>query len=212
MSDTPLFGPDDGVEDVEALLSELDTADLELTAPPADVWVGIEAAMRGDRDNVRSISSRRSGFGRRFLAAAAAIAAMSAGAVVISSLRGGGDDVVASANLAYDPDAFDPLGADATATARLVERDGGFDIRLDDASLPDPDANDLELWLIAVAADGTLDVQPVALVDPASPGVYAVPAGLDPDVYSTVDISIEPRDGDEAHSGRSILRGELTDV
>ena len=40
----------------------------------------------------------------------------------------------------------------------------------------------------------------------------AVPAELDPDVYSIVDISIEPRDGDEQHSGRSILRGALTEV
>jgi len=35
---------------------------------------------------------------------------------------------------------------------------------------------------------------------------------LDPDVYSIVDIGIEPRDGDVAHSGRSILRGTLTDA
>ena len=68
---------------------------------------------------------------------------------------------------------------------------------------------DLELWLIAAQPDGSLDVQPVALVDAGSPGTYDVPADLDPDTYSIVDISIEPRDGDEAHSGRSILRGEL---
>ena len=37
-------------------------------------------------------------------------------------------------------------------------------------------------------------------------------AGLDPDVYSTVDISIAPRDGDEMHSGRSILRGTLAEA
>jgi hypothetical protein len=50
----------------------------------------------------------------------------------------------------------------------------------------------------------------VSLVDPAAPGTYAVPADLDPDTYSVVDISIEPRDGDDAHSGRSILRGQLS--
>ena len=54
------------------------------------------------------------------------------------------------------------------------------------------------------------DVQPVSLVDPTAPGTYAVPAELDPDTYSVVDISIEPRDGDDAHSGRSILRGQLS--
>lgn len=61
-------------------------------------------------------------------------------------------------------------------------------------------------------AGAITDVQPVSLVDPTSPGTYAVPPGLDPDVYTVVDISIEPRDGDAAHSGRSILRGGLTDA
>lgn len=211
MSDTPVFGPDDRTDEVEALLRELDTDDLQLATPPADVWDGIEAAI-GDElpAEVVSITGRRSGFTTRFLAAAAAIAVVAAGVAIVSSLRGDDTTVVATADLAYDPDAFDPLGADAAATAELVERDGRFEIRLDDASLPDPAGEDLELWLIAVTADGSLDVQPVSLVDPGSPGTYAVPAGLDPDVHSIVDISVEPRDGDDTHSGRSILRGELT--
>ncbi len=38
---------------------------------------------------------------------------------------------------------------------------------------------------------------------------FEVPAGYDPELYSVVDISIEPHDGDDSHSGRSILRGAL---
>lgn len=217
MSDTPLFEPGDDVGDIETLLRELEAADHELTPPPDDVWLGIEAAIQGDaaaESVVVSMADRRSGFGRRFLAAAAAFVVLAAGAVVVASLRGGDDDVVvATARLAYDPEAFDPLGADAAATAQLVERDGAFEIRLDDATLPDPAENDLELWLISTDADGAItDVQPVSLVDASAPGTYAVPAELDPDVYQVVDISVEPRDGDEAHSGRSILRGVLDDV
>ena len=216
MSDTPLFGPNDDVDHIEALLREIETSDHDLTPPPADVWQGIEAAIHADEEasaEVVTLASRRSTFGTRFLAAAAAIAILAVGAVVVASMRGSDDVVVATAQLAYDPEAFDPLGADAAATARLVERDGGFEIRLDDASLPDPAENDLELWLISTDADGAItDVQPVSLVDAAAPGTYAVPAALDPDVYTIVDISVEPRDGDEAHSGRSILRGTLADV
>ncbi len=216
MSDTPLFGPNDDVDHIEALLREIETSDHDLTPPPADVWQGIEAAIHADEEasaEVVTLGSRRSTFGTRFLAAAAAIAILAVGAVVVASMRGSDDVVVATAQLAYDPEAFDPLGADAAATARLVERDGGFEIRLDDASLPDPAENDLELWLISTDADGAItDVQPVSLVDAAAPGTYAVPAALDPDVYTIVDISVEPRDGDEAHSGRSILRGTLAAV
>ena len=217
MSDTPLFGPDDRVDDIEALLRELDASDLEVATPPADIWDGIEAAIRADADvpnhrggTVVPLAPRSSRFRAAFLSAAAVAILITVGAVVVNS-TGGGDTTVAAATLVHQAD-FDPLGADASATAKLVESDGAFQIRLDDARLPDPEANDLELWLIAAADDGSLDVRPVSLVDPASPGSYTVPAGLDPAVYSIVDISIEPRDGDEAHSGRSILRGTLTEA
>ena len=52
----------------------------------------------------------------------------------------------------------------------------------------------------------------IGLVDPGYPGPLDVPAGYDPSAYFVVDISIEPRDGDAGHSGRSILRGPLLDV
>lgn len=39
---------------------------------------------------------------------------------------------------------------------------------------------------------------------------YAVPEGYSTAEYSVVDISVEPRDGVEQHSGRTILRGELS--
>lgn len=214
MSETPLFDHEDDIADIEALLREIEAEDLQLTDPPADVWQGIADAIRDDEHTatVVSLAERRARFTPRLLTAAAAIVLLIAGAVVVS--RGGSDDVVvATAQLSYDPDAFDPLGAGAAATARLVEGDDGYEIRLDDASLPDPPENDLELWLISTDDDGAItDVQPVSLVDAASPGTYAVPTTLDPDVYTVVDISIEPRDGNEAHSGRSILRGVLADV
>ncbi len=209
--ETPLFRPEDRVDDIEALLRELDAGDAELTAPPADLWAGIDAAISDERTaEIVSLEDRRPKFSTRFLAAAAAFVVVAAGVAVVASLRSTDSAVVASAVLVHDAAAFDPLGADASATARLIERDGAFEIRLDDAALPDPEANDLELWLIATDADGEItDVQPVSLVDAARPGSYAVPSALDPDVYSIVDISIEPRDGDETHSGRSILRGTL---
>lgn len=214
MSDAPLFGADDHVEDVEALLRDLDASDMDITTPPADVWTGIEAAIAADQPAaVVPLRRSRSTFRTRFLAAAAAFAAVAGGAALVASLVGTDDEpVVATAELAYDPETFDEAGAESSATAELIERDGRFEIRLDEASLPNPDGEDLELWLIAVGDDGALDVQPVALVDPTSPGTYEVPADLDPSVHSIVDISVEPRDGVETHSGRSILRGPLLDV
>lgn len=41
-------------------------------------------------------------------------------------------------------------------------------------------------------------------------GSFAVPADVDTDQFSVVDVSQEPTDGGTEHSGDSIVRGQLT--
>jgi Anti-sigma-K factor rskA len=234
MSDTTPDNHDErDLIEVELLLRSLTADDLVAPpAPPAGVWASIqgELAASGDLTSaaptvpvtnsapatpIVSLAERRARRAGpyRWFAAAAAVVLVAAGVAVVATRGGDANDVVATAQLTWDPAAFDPLGENATARAELVERDGRFEIVLTDTALPveiEEDA-DLELWLISLDAQGApADVQPVSLVDPTTPGTYAVPANLDPDTYSVVDISIEPRDGDDAHSGRSILRGQLS--
>lgn len=233
MSDmTPDNHDEHDLLEIEMLLRSLTADDLVAPpAPPAGLWASIqgELAASGDLTSAAATESapqmaappvvslaehrvRRAG-PYRFLAAAAAAVVIVAGVAVVAARGGGAQDVVATAQLTWDAAAFDPLGENATARAELVQRDGGYELVLTDTTLPASveESADLELWLIKLGPDGSpADVQPVSLVDPTSPGTYAVPANLDPDTYSVVDISIEPRDGDEAHSGRSILRGQLS--
>ena len=103
--------------------------------------------------------------------------------------------------------------ADADALVSLHDADGTFRLSVDESDLPDLNAEtaDLELWLIQPDADGNpADLVSLGLIDPTDPGTFDVPEGFDPDVFFVVDISVEPRDGNAAHSGRSILRGALT--
>jgi anti-sigma-K factor RskA len=208
------------LDHIEALLAELDDDDLAPAAPPPDVWAGIEqrVADHGSPSSgtasVRSIADRP---GRRSIVTwglAAAAAAVLVIAATIAVVGGGtADEVVSAAALTFDPAAFDPRGADATADAHLVDRDGAYAIRLTGTSFPQLADDDLELWLIEPDAEGNpVDVAPVALVDPDGDGTYDVPPDLDPNTHFVVDISIEPRDGDAAHSGQSILRGALEPV
>lgn len=196
---------------LEELLRQLDVDDLDPQPAPAAVWEAIELAIADDRPAapVRTLTPRR----RQTVwwAAAAAIVALAGAGVLLRAFDGGTrGDVVSAAVLAFDPASFDPRGAGAAARAQLVERDGALVIELTDAELPDVAGSDLELWLIEPDATGTpVDVVPVSLVDRAGDGVYAVPSGIDPATHFVVDISIEPRDGDAAHSGKSILRGAL---
>ncbi|HSJ90573.1 MAG TPA: anti-sigma factor [Ilumatobacter sp.] len=199
--------------EIEALIAELEPADLEPVTPPPDVWAGIERQLADEPAPVVDLARRRATTTRApwLLGVAAALVLVVVGVAVVMN-RSTDEAVLATAELAHDAEAFDPLGAGATATARLVERDGGFEIVLDDASFPTVDEDaDLELWLIEADDTGAIvDVAPVSLV--SGPGSYTVPATLDVSTHRIVDISIEPRDGDDAHSGRSILRGTLVEA
>ena len=211
MSDRPDRRDD---AEIEAKLRELHAEGLELLQPPPEVWDGIESAVRsGDElgGRVVPLEPRRRSARRIVLSGAAAAVLAIAGVAAWVATTGDPDAVIASSTLAYDPDSFDPLGAAARASAELVERDGGHRIVIVDAVLPAVEAEaDLEAWLIRPDDQGNVaDLVSLGVVDPADPGSLAVPAGYDPALYSVVDISVEPRDGDPAHSGRSILRGML---
>ena len=63
-----------------------------------------------------------------------------------------------------------------------------------------------EVWLIRNDAAALISL---GVLDGDS-GSFVIPDGVDLDEYSIVDISVEPIDGDPAHSGDSIVRGQLT--
>lgn len=242
MADEQSSGTDDDLAEVIATIRALDADDLAIVEPPTDVWDGIEAAIAHDEPvraddppqravravtTTPSITSFREAHERRraaqpppsrrlsrsMLLAAAAVAVVVAGVVAFQTMRSSGPDVVATADLVFDPTAYDPLGENAVASAKLVEDDDGLGVELEDATLPgsalENQGLDLELWLLETDDSG-------AVVDLVSLGVvdeldhrFEVPEGYDPTRYRVVDISVEPRDGDPQHSGRTILRGPL---
>ena len=89
-------------------------------------------------------------------------------------------------------------------TAVLQEVDGNrvLDVGLD-ANLGE---GFREVWLI----DSDLERLVSLGILTGDEGVFEVPDGLDLDDFVIVDVSDEPYDGDPAHSGNSIVRGELS--
>ena len=205
--------------EIEDLLRDLDLEDLELLEPPEDTWEGIEAAIRTPDEtgadetgaNVIDLQSRSQRTRRVMLGIAAALLLAAIALTTYTLTRDDPEVVVAAASLSYDSGAFDPLGAHARAGAQLLVADGAHSIRIVNAALPAPEAGaDLEVWLIRPDEEGNVaDLVSLGVVDPADPGTLIVPADYDPTVFTVVDISVEPRDGDPSHSGRSILRGPL---
>lgn len=203
---------------VEDLLREVTAQDAELSSPPSDVWDRIAAEVDHEPAGVDvvSLDSRRRLPLRAVLGGVvAAIVLLLAGFAVLARSSNEDPTVVATADLSYDPTQFDVLGADASAQVALVDDGGTLRIDVENSRLPTPNGEnaDLELWLIEPDADGNpAELVSLGTVDPERPGEFAVPATTDPSVFSVVDISVEPRDGNAQHSGRSILRGSFTAV
>jgi len=223
--------PDELGEDAASLArvveigSSLEDADLERVPPPADLWDRIAARLdeepqqardsdeRIERDTPAQVASPGTGDGvgsgvvvplaprRRpalWIGAAAAVAVVIAGIVGISVTR---DDtsreVVASANL-------EVLEGPATASAELVRTDDGDRLIVTAQDMPPaPEGSHYELWLVDPEVSDPRSLGPMT-----GSTEIVVPSTIDPADYPVVDISLQA-DGQQEHSGHSLLRGTL---
>jgi hypothetical protein len=177
--------------------------------PPPSVWTSIAAAtgvssaprpepVEPPVADVVPLRPRRT---RPWLiAVAAAVVGAAVGAGAVAVLQGDDDgSAVAAAEL-------DPLeDADASGSARVVERPDGTRVLELDLEAPALDDAYYEVWLLKPDVSGLV---PVGTTE-AGTSQFEIPAGLDLGQYPVVDVSVEPLDGDPAHSGDSVVRGEL---
>ncbi|WP_448626047.1 anti-sigma factor [Geodermatophilus sp. URMC 64] len=134
----------------------------------------------------------------RLLVAAAAVLVVAAGTTAVVLATRDDASVVAAT-------ALDPLDdAPASGTARVVERDGERLLEVD-LTAPAPDDGFYEVWLIDQGIQG---MYPVGVVREGTTDL-PLPDGIDLGRYPVVDVSVEPLDGDPAHSGDSVARGVL---
>lgn len=134
------------------------------------------------------------------LVAAAAALVVAVGGVVWTTVRG--PDTVPLAT--FHMEALRP-DAPAAVSGRIVARDGQRRVDLDLTDLPASEDAFYELWLLDLEEGQLLSLGPVG-----DTGSYVVPAAVDLGTYPTIDVSVEPTDGDPTHSGDSILRGPIT--
>jgi hypothetical protein len=62
------------------------------------------------------------------------------------------------------------------------------------------------VWLLQPDVSGLV---PLGVVHQGT-NVVPLPTGIDLSAYPVVDVSVEPLDGDPAHSGVSVARGSLS--
>ncbi len=138
------------------------------------------------------------------LAAAVVGIAIGAGAVVLAQSRS--DNVTVEAIAPLKPVADGPLGADTgtLGEAELIAEGNRQQVRVSADQLP-ASPNAYEVWLFGddgrMVSLGTLDDRD---------GSFTVPQGIDTREYRVVDVSDEAPDGNPAHSGISLIRGEFS--
>ena len=201
--------------EVRALRTTVDTARrsdmLELAPPPPAVWhriadeLGISAE-RADavepsvaRPDDVVVPLRRSPWRRPLTAAAAALAVAAAATAVLVGVRGPAAPEEVRAPLVA-------LG-EATASGEVVlsDDDGPRSLVVDTAGLPPADGF-YEVWLLDLERNRMVAL---GVLDDTGRGRLTVPEGVQVGDYPEVDVSLEPDDGDPAHSGDSVLRGAL---
>jgi hypothetical protein len=183
-------------------LGALDPADA-LEPPPAGLFEAIQAELAGDPQvaddgAVIELSSRRS---RRpllmVLGAAAAIAVVVGVAGVV--LRDDPGATTEQVELAGLPDF-----ADVTGSATLVIDGEDRSLGVDLSTVDLPAGSHLELWLLDPSVEQLVSLGPLTGDTP-----HAIPPEVDLSVTPVVDVSVEPDDGNPAHSGVSVVRGQI---
>jgi len=166
-------------------------------APPEAIWDRVvqELTHAGDLA-VDQVAPPRPAWQQPWAAAAALIGVVVLAAAVLLSFPGGDGAVVAEATL-------EPLAEVREATAVLTADGVQRELAVDTPVLPDIDGY-YELWLLTPDGSGLVSLGPVA-----GTGRHEIPTAVDTDLYSVVDISREPSDGDPSHSTDSVLRGPL---
>ncbi len=191
-------------------------ADISPIEQQASTTITLAAGRRAtDRP---SLPPEMSAWRRQWLPVAAAVAVAVVGGLVTwafsDELAGSDDeatagvvepdgDVVAVVSITGDgrEETLNDIGD--SGEARLVTVDGRYHLDID-LDVGDPASIDgyLELWIVNTEIDGMVSLGVVT-----GDGRYALPPNLDPADFPIVDVSVEPIDGDPAHSGRSVLRG-----
>ena len=77
-----------------------------------------------------------------------------AAVALLLSSRGDQGRQIATARLIHNAAEFDPIGAEASAVATLVDDDGMLRVQIDNPNLPTVAESDLEVWLIEPDDEG----------------------------------------------------------
>lgn len=172
-------------------------SDVVYETPPDTMWAAIEAGLAAGAGGaeVVDLTARRRARLRIATAVAAVAAVLLVGVPLGLSLRGSTTETVELAALP----GYEGFGGKAELDGRdlVVDLDGA-----------EPAQGEFyEVWLLDLEGGKVKDLVALGTIDAS--GHYKISQSVDISRYNTVDVSVEPDDGNPAHSGVSVVRGEL---
>jgi anti-sigma-K factor RskA len=200
--DDRAFG-DNELAELRSLVERAAPHEIDWEPTQPEMWSRIAAEVEADRQHtlapVRDLPASPPSTSRRWWQAGLAVAA--AAAAVIAVVVVVDDDEPAEQVLsAVD---LEPVVGSGSGRAELVSADETLQLRLETDGLDAPDGY-FEVWLIDPSVSAMVSLGPLR-----ADGEYDLPPGVDAAAFPIVDVSVEPVDGDPAHSGESVLRGQL---
>jgi anti-sigma-K factor RskA len=192
----------------------------EVRTPRPEVWAAVERELASDAPTPTDAAAAagvprllprrgRRRFATTAVAAAAGLVVGVGGTLGVLAARSPaqpagptGPALVATTVLAALP------GETGQGTAELVRADDTLQLRVHAALGSSPTGDYHEVWLLN--RDGQR-MYALGVLPSSGDASYWLPAPLGArlDGYATVDISLEPEDGDTAHSQHSLVRGQL---
>lgn len=168
--------------------------------PPARVW----PAVRREISALHRVSGSRAGRRRPLAVVAALVAGLAigaGGAAVVDVAARGRTTVLSGTDLSALP------RQTGRGTAQIVNEHGVLELRVR-VQAPAPLHEFRSVWLIS--SDGRR-MYSLGVLPADGSGLYPLPAPIAGALhgFTTVDVSLEPFDGDARHSGHSQLRGVL---
>ena len=192
------------VDELAAIVSAARIEQVSLVEPPADLWGRISEAVSDDNQPVALESRRRSRWWIAAAAAAAVIALLGSFAAGRLLPQGDTGSPVATARLTRLPTS--PPSDQATGSAVLRHGSDGYVVDVSTSGMAAPHGF-FEVWLMSPDDSGLVSLGTMSAGQ--SSASFPVPAGLPLSVYTNVDISDEPVDGNPGHSSVSVLRGQF---
>ena len=194
----------DELESLATTVRVARTGQADLVLPPDTVWQGVQSTLASEPAPIPLPLNRKRSRWHAVVAVAAGLLVI-AGSVAIGRTlaQGPTPTTVAVATLTTLPGAPN----NASGSASLQQQGNSRIVEVNTEGLANPQGF-FEVWLMSPDDSGLVSLGTMS--GGQTRASFPVPDGLPLAIYTSVDISDEPIDGNPAHSAVSLLRGQFT--